>query len=204
MKKQPFLVSVFIAFFCLHPLHAADLVKWVDAKGRVNYGTEAPPGAKVLPMDSGGSVSVVQGFEMPAKPPVSQQQIDDSTRRIEVLERQVARERSARIENELAQEEEKLQRARARADCEARHRTTCTEDGEPISKQYIVGPHHVRPQPPVVVVVPPPPPPDGGKPIVRPPPPPEPVIRPNKPTAVGFSAPSLRSGQKLDMPEKAP
>lgn len=191
----PFLAigMLLFTFPGLKSAYAEGIVKWIDANGRINYGAEAPSGARVVPLKDGAQVMVVPGYKPPPQPPVTQQQLDANTARIQELERKLAVERSIRVESELAEEEERLRRAKLRAECEERHRTTCTEDGIPIESRVIVTPPVMQP-PPVVVVVPPTHPhhPETSPIPVKPEPPPKPSGPPansvGKPSSPGYGS----------------
>ncbi|MET1079578.1 MAG: DUF4124 domain-containing protein [Pseudomonas sp.] len=63
MKLLPLLLVL------LSPLCAAELYKWTDAQGRTHYGDRKPETATSLPI--GGSVSVVEGVAVDARPQAS-------------------------------------------------------------------------------------------------------------------------------------
>ncbi|MBS0546037.1 MAG: DUF4124 domain-containing protein [Proteobacteria bacterium] len=123
--------------------------RWVDVNGRVNYGSQPPPGVKAELLERGG-VTVV-----PAAP-ARAAGANDTTRRIERLEsaleqeKRLRREAEERAEGERDAQEQALRaREKARAECEARFREPCDEEGNPRSTGYIVVPprsfHPLRP-----------------------------------------------------------
>lgn len=142
----------------------AEIYKWVDEKGVVNYGTTPPPGksAKQLPADAPG-VTVVPGS--PAPPPPAQKSATDE--RVERLEKALEAEKASRAEQER-REDEKLKAAIAQ--CEANRGVDCEQDpyqtlndgygvpGRVIVRPRPVYPPHAHKPPP-----PPPPKPPGGR-----------------------------------------
>lgn len=101
---------------------AAQVYKWVDERGVVNYGSEPPPGrpAKELPKEGEG-ISIVPA--PPPPPPAAPQSRSDE--RIERLEEALAAERAARAEQEQAAAD----RLRAAiAECERNHGIDCAQN----------------------------------------------------------------------------
>lgn len=139
------------------PVHA-EIYKWVDEKGVVNYGATPPPGrsAKQLPADAPG-VTVVPGS--PAPPPAAPKSATDE--RVERLEKAVEAEKASRADQERREDEK---RKAAIAQCEANRGVDCEEDpyqtlngGYAVPGRVIVRPHPAYP--PHVHKPPPPPPP---------------------------------------------
>jgi hypothetical protein len=143
------------------PPAAAEIYKWVDEKGVVNYGTTPPSGraVKELPKEAPG-VTVV-----PAPPPLPPAAARNPTdERVERLENALAAEKAARDAQEQRAEE---RRRAAVAQCEENRGVDCEEN--PYQYGSAIAPVIVRRhalQPPFVA--PPPAPP------VKPRPPPEP------------------------------
>ena len=100
----------------------AELYKWVDEKGVVNYSSTPPPGrpAKELPQDGSG-LSVVPA--PPPPPPAAPRTHSDE--RVEKLEETLQRERAARQAQEQAAEDSL--RA-AIAQCEQNRGVDCEEN----------------------------------------------------------------------------
>lgn len=118
---------------------SAEVYRWVDERGVVNYGSRPPPGSKAKPVSADDSrVRVVPA---PAKPAATTPASAEQTAvrdRLGRLESQVEEERRLRA---LAQAAEADQHARARADCEAQRRLDC--EGDPYGRNQptvIVGP----------------------------------------------------------------
>lgn len=135
----------------------AEVYKWVDEKGVVNYGTTPPPGksAKQLPAGAPG-VTVVPGEPVPPPAPAPAKSASDE--RVERLERALAAEKAQRESKE--QREDDKRRA-AIAQCEANRGVDCDEDpyqqlngGYGVPSRVVVRPHPIYPPNP-----PPPPPP---------------------------------------------
>lgn len=157
----------------LAPAALAEVYKWVDEKGVVNYGTTPPAGraVKEMPKDSSG-VSVVPAPPPPAAtPPAAAPNPTDA--RVDQLERALAAERAARE----AQDQRADERRRAAiAQCEASRGVDCEENPYQ-SGGYGYAPVIVRPH-----IIPPP--------VVTPPPPPKPKPAPEpKRGAVGKGHP---------------
>lgn len=105
---------------------SAEVYRWVDERGVVNYGSRPPAGSKAKPVESdNGRVSVVPA---PAKPAAAAPGSAEQTalrERVGRLESQLEDERRQRALTQAA-ESERL--ARARADCEAQRRLNCDTD----------------------------------------------------------------------------
>lgn len=116
----------------------AEMYRWVDAKGVVNYGEQPPEGVKAVPIGGRGSVSVVPAYkgqpEPPAPPPPS-----PTEQRIDRLEQQLSAERAARRQ---MQADEEARRAEAIRRCQENHGVNCENayeqggDGLLISPPY--------------------------------------------------------------------
>ena len=80
---------------------AAQIYKWVDANGVVNYGDKPPASAKgVQPLaENGGGVSVVPGIP---KEELEQKRERDTQRRVQQLEREVDELRARNIARDQA------------------------------------------------------------------------------------------------------
>lgn len=149
------------------PPAVAEIYKWVDKNGVVNYGSEPPPGrsAKELPTDPATGISVVPAPPPPPTP--SPRQATDE--RVEQLEKALAEEKAARTR----QTQNENERRQAAIDqCKENRGVDCEQDPWQYDSTYAppVGgyyrPHPIRP------IQPPPYRPPPGKP--RPPLEPEP------------------------------
>ena len=143
------------------PPAAAEIYKWVDEKGVVNYGTTPPSGraAKELPKEAPG-VTVVPA--PPPPPPAAAR--NPTNERVERLENALAAEKAARDAQEQRAEE---RRRAAIAQCEENRGVDCEENPYQYGG-YGYAPVIVRPHVRPPMVTPPPPPP------AKPKPPPEP------------------------------
>ncbi len=103
---------------------SAEVYRWVDEHGIVNYGSRPPAGSKARQVDADSArVSVVPS---PTKPPATASPEQAALReRLGKLESQLEEERRLRA---LAQATEADQLVRARADCEAQRRLNCDTD----------------------------------------------------------------------------
>lgn len=173
----PGLLGVVLACAAL-PVGAEDAVyRWLDRNGQVNYGSEPPPGVRAERLGSRGNLSVLPALQLPTEPEPSG--ADDD--RLERLEQELAVERRLRREEEARRAEDATRRETLRAECEARLREACDDEGRPVGRRYIVVPAHPGwPQPPRPPVVRPPQPPKPGAPGVQPwpPRPPAPGVPP--------------------------
>lgn len=127
---------------------SAEVFRWTDEHGVVNYGSRPPPGSNAKPIDAENSrVSVVPA---PAKPAAAAPSEQSALRdRVQRLESQVEEQRRLRAQVQAA-EDDRL--ARARADCEAQRRVNCDSDPfgsyeptiivNPVRRPIIVKPHH--------------------------------------------------------------
>lgn len=107
----------------------ADVYRWVDQNGVVNYGSAPPAGVKAVPLDTDKSrFSVVAAPSGPDKP--SEKGTADLRARIGRLENQLEEERRLRA---LADAAEADRLARARAECEVQRRLNC--DTDPYERQ---------------------------------------------------------------------
>jgi len=103
----------------------ADIYKWVDEKGVVNYGESPPAGraARILTRDD-GKVSVV-----PVDPGLTERARDGEQaalqRRVEQLEQELARQRDAQVEADQSQAE---RLARSREECRVQREVDCDDD----------------------------------------------------------------------------
>ncbi|MBS0510778.1 MAG: DUF4124 domain-containing protein [Proteobacteria bacterium] len=138
-RALPALVAWGLAL-CAPALAGDAIYRWVDRDGRVNYGSQPPPGVKAEMLERGG-VTVVPAA--PARPA----EAADTTRRIERLEsaleqeKRLRREAEERVADERDAQEQALRaREKARAECEARFREPCDDEGNPRSTGYIVVP----------------------------------------------------------------
>src|SRR5574338_1000949 len=131
---RPTLAALTLAAGMLSALVAppaeAQVYKWVDEKGVVNYGSEPPPGrpVKELPKDGSG-ISVVPA--PPPPPPSAPRSRTDE--RIERLEEALAAERAARAAEEQAAED-KLRAAIA--ECERNHGIDCAQNPYQYAESY--------------------------------------------------------------------
>jgi len=123
---------------CLAPLllssaaaQETQVYRWTERDGRVSYGSTPPPGVNAQPI--GGRVSVVPA---PPKPTPEQLEARRTDQRLRELEEQLDDERRQR----QAGEEREAARAQAKADCEARYREDCDDDGRPLGRRVIVVP----------------------------------------------------------------
>ena len=139
---------------------SAQVYRWVDEHGVVNYGSRPPAGSKAKPVNADDTrVSVVPA---PAKPaavaPASGEQAA-LRERLGKLESQLEEERRLRAQARAAEDD---QLARARADCEAQRRLNCETDPygryeptvivSPVRRPIVVKPHRPpghRPQQPL-------------------------------------------------------
>lgn len=143
----------------LAPPAGAEVYKWIDDKGVVNYSSTPPPpgrAAKELPQNAPG-VSVIPA--PPAPPPAPAKSATDQ--RVDELERALATERAAREAARSAQDERAEARRRAAvAYCEENRGVDCEENPYPSTGYgYGFSPVVVRPHvKPLPIVTPPPPP----------------------------------------------
>ncbi|MBL8447112.1 MAG: DUF4124 domain-containing protein [Zoogloeaceae bacterium] len=101
----------------------AEVFKWVDEKGVVNYGSAPPPGRSAKPLSSNSGVSVVPAPPpTPTEPSAPPSAVD---RRIETLEKALADEKAAREQRE---DRQAARRRAAIAECEANHGVDCEND----------------------------------------------------------------------------
>jgi len=108
---------------------AAEVYRWIDQNGVVNYGSAPPAGVKASPVDTDRArVSVVPAPPRPAGSTELGQA--DLRTRINRLENQLDEERRLRA---LADAAEADRLARARAECEAQRRLNC--DTDPYGRQ---------------------------------------------------------------------
>lgn len=132
------------------PCSGAEVYKWVDEKGVVNYGSTPPPGRSAKPLTSDAGVSVV-----PAPPPGPQSpsspQPSAVDRRIESLEKALADEKAAR---ERQDDRAAARRKAAIAECEGNHGVDCENDPwehdstlVPLRRHGVVHPPIYRPPP---------------------------------------------------------
>lgn len=137
---------------------SAEVFRWTDEHGVVNYGSRPPAGSNAKPIDAENSrVSVVPA---PAKPAAAAPSEQSALReRVRKLESQVEEERRLREQAQVA-EGDRL--ARARADCEAQRRVNCESDPygsheptiivNPVRRPIVFKPHNppiYRPRPPI-------------------------------------------------------
>lgn len=139
------------------PAAGAELYKWIDDKGVVNYSSTPPPpgrATKEMPQNTPG-VSVIPA--PPAPPPAPAKSAADQ--RVDELERALATEKAAREAAQSAQDERADARRRAAvAYCEENRGVDCEENPYQ-SSGYGYAPVVVRPHvKPLPVVTPPPPP----------------------------------------------
>lgn len=129
---------------------SADVYRWVDEHGVVNYGGNPPAGSKAKLLDAENArVSIVPA---PGKPATTVQSGEQAAlrERLGKLESQLDEERRLRA---LAQASEADQLARARADCEVQRRLNCDSDPygryeptvivHPIRRAIVVKPNRV-------------------------------------------------------------
>lgn len=136
----------------------AEVYRWVDEHGVVNYASRPPAGSRARPVNTDEArLSVVPAPARPgATAPATAEQaaLRDRLRRVEL---QLEEERRQRA---LAQAAEADRLARARADCEAQRRLNCDIDPygfneptvmvSPVRRPIIVKPHRPpghRPEP---------------------------------------------------------
>ena len=88
-------------FFAMPWIASAQVYKWVDEKGVVNYGDKPPArGKAVHPLpENGGSVSVVPGI---SKEELDQMRERDTQRRVQQLEREVDELRARNLARDQA------------------------------------------------------------------------------------------------------
>ncbi|HNB80250.1 MAG TPA: DUF4124 domain-containing protein [Rhodocyclaceae bacterium] len=120
--KQKLLLAAIMA--SLAGATAAEVYRWVDQNGVVNYGTAPPAGVKASPLDPGKvRLSVVASPPRPDRP--AEPGSADLRARISRLESQLEEERRLRA---LADAAEADRLARARTECEAQRRLNCETD----------------------------------------------------------------------------
>lgn len=154
MLRRPklFYAACLLALLFAPPV-GAEIYKWVDEKGVVNYGSNPPSGraVKELPKDAATGISVVPAPPLP--PPTATNPMDE---RVERLEKALADEKAARQDQERRDEE---RRKAAIAQCEASRGVDCDQDPYQYDSSYATGgrvvarplpfrpPHH-HPKPP--------------------------------------------------------
>lgn len=128
---------------------SAEVYRWVDEHGVVNYGSRPPAGSKAKQVDADAApLSVVPAPPKPASvaPGVAEQAALRA--RVRSLEAQAEEERRQRA---LLQAAESERLAQARADCEAQRRLNCDSDpfglyeptviASPLLRPIVVRPH---------------------------------------------------------------
>ncbi|AWI81723.1 hypothetical protein CEW87_21635 [Parazoarcus communis] len=113
----------------------AEVFRWKDREGRINYGNMPPPGVDAEPVGGRGRLTVVPAPVLPPAPPPPPPES-----RLDRLERELEAERQLRLDAEAAEQAREIERAQLKAECEARYREPCSDDGEPAGKRYIVVP----------------------------------------------------------------
>lgn len=127
---------------------SAEVFRWTDEHGVVNYGSRPPPDSNAKPIDAENSrVSVVPAPAKPAAATPSEQSV--LRERLRRLESQVEEDRRLRAQVQAAEGDRLV---RARADCEAQRRVNCDSDPfgsyeptiivNPVRRPIIVRPHH--------------------------------------------------------------
>lgn len=139
---------------------SAEVYRWVDEHGVVNYGSSPPAGSKAKAIDADRArLSVVPAPAKPAAPAPASAEQAALRERLGKLESQLEDERRLRAQTQATQAEEL---ARARADCEAQRRLNCDTDPygrfeptvifSPVRRPIVFKPHRPpghRPEQPV-------------------------------------------------------
>lgn len=112
----------------------AVVYRWLGPDGRVNYGSQPPPGVPAQALGARGTLSVLPA---PIVPPAG---MVETERRLQRLEAELEEERRLRREAAAEAAADLARRERLRAECEERLREPCDEAGRPLGPRYIVVP----------------------------------------------------------------
>lgn len=123
MTRVPLLTA---ALLLLAPPAGAEVYRWIDRDGIVNYGSEVPAGVDAVKLDGQASrISIIPGPPKTAATSAAALEQEALRARLWRLERELDDQRRMRA---LAYAADAEELARARADCEAQRRVNCDTD----------------------------------------------------------------------------